>query len=330
MKNIDPLKDSIDFYLKNKKNNKGVVEDASAYKYLFFTHHAKKTKSIQKPGMFDEMADSESIYFDGPNFQYYINENGFRSKSFSEFNQDNVNILFLGCSITQGAGLPEECMWTTKLVNKIENDILNKQIDHYNLSTSGAGIHLIIKNLITFLNTVGKPDYVFAYFPQISRSLIWDSESYINAHYASGPLNQYPKHDQLFSQKYVVEDSLMYNSTLIHMMELICNLSGIKLIWSTWYLDQTETINRIRFNNYFDIPYNSEMHYAAVIEIYKKRGGDSKSYAKEYERNVKIINSFNVNNEPYWSSARDGWHFGTSFHNHVAEQFYKELKDKYI
>ena len=331
MKHIQILKDTLDFYLSDKKYYKYLIKIVSAKNFLVFSPAPIINSKKQISFMSDYIVESEQKHFEGPEFKYFINEDGFRSKNFSEFNPNNTNILFLGCSITQGAGLPEECMWTTKLVDKIKNDTPDKQIDHYNLSISGAGVDLVIKNLITFLNTVGKPDYVFAYFPQISRSIIWDGhESYINVLYPHKHVNSYTEQEDKFSEDYIPEDRLLYVTTLIHMMELICNLSGIKLLWSNWPDHQFKTMREINFNNYFQLDVNMEDHYAEVIEIHKQRGNDVKFYKNDYKNIVKRINKSNVNNEPYWSSARDGWHFGTSFHAHVAEKFYEELKYKYI
>lgn len=330
MKNPQILKETTDFYLKDKKYYDYIIKSLSAEGYLFFSDYSTQWSKKQECHISDYIHYSEEKYFDGPDFKYFINEDGFRSKSFLEFNSNNINILFLGCSITQGVGLPDECMWTTKLVNKIKNDIPDKQIDQYNLSIAGAGIDLIVKNLITFLNTVGKPDYVFAYFPQISRSIIWDKHEYINVHYPHKHLNNYTEKEDKFGENYVTEDRLLHTTTLIHMMELICNLSGIKLVWSTWYHDQFKTIKEINFNNYFELNFNLEDHYAEVMEIHKKRGNDMRFYKNEYKNTVKRINKSNINNEPYWSSARDGWHWGTSFHTYAAEKFYEELKYKYM
>jgi len=330
MKNIQVLKDTLDLYLKNKKYYQYVIDILSAKKFLVFAKDSI-IKSKKTPRLIsDYIFEAEEKYFEGPDFKYFINEDGFRSKNFSEFNSSNINIVFLGCSITAGAGLPEECMWTTKLVDKIKNDIPDKQIDHYNLSISGAGIDIVIKNLITFLNTVGKPDYVFAYFPQISRSIIWDENNYINVLYPHKHIDSFTNQQDKFSENYVPEDRLLYVTTLIHMMELLCNLSGIKLLWSTWNYDQLKAIRDINFNNYFELYVNLEDHYAEVMEVHKQRGNDVRFYENDYKNIVKRINKSNVNNEPYWSSARDGWHWGTSFHTHAAEKFYKELKYKYI
>ena len=328
MKDILELKDSTDLYLKDKKYYDSIIEGVSAKGYLFFLESYNWWSKKQNCSVLNKMHEQEKIYFDGPEFKYFINEYGFRSKSFSEFDLNNINVLFLGCSITQGVGLPEECMWAKKLVDKIQNDMPDKQIDYYNLSIAGGGIHLAIKNLITFLNTVGKPDYIFVYFPQISRSIIWNDENYISV-LLPNKIEKRLNEQEEFLENYNVENTLLYTTTLIHMMELICNLSGIKLIWSTWYNEQMKTIKKVGFNNYFELNINTLDYYAEPIEISKHRGHYTDDYNYQYKYHLKRINKSNINNEPYWSSARDGWHFGTSFHTQVAEKFYIEFKSKY-
>lgn len=294
-----------------------LLNSLSYKKYLFYTgvHHKNGINVCREV---DKLDEPEPKHIDGPDFKYFLNEYGFRSKSFFEFNKKNTNILFVGCSITFGTGLPEESTWYKKFINKINI----KNVDYYNLSINGAGTQVLIKNIITFINTVGKPDYIFMYLPNISRLLKWDENEY------KGIGND------LFVDKknligYSVEDTAMWTSTLLHLLELLCDLSNIKLIWSTWMRDQADFYKSIGFKHYFDLDFNISDLYVTPPEIHKIRNPKYVGYKYEYDKLLKDINKKNINNEPYWSSARDGWHFGSLFSETVSEKFLIEFNRKF-
>lgn len=48
-------------------------------------------------------------------FTYSFNRDGFRCKEFT----DGPNIMFLGCSLTVGIGIPESTRWTDIVADKL-------------------------------------------------------------------------------------------------------------------------------------------------------------------------------------------------------------------
>jgi len=314
------------------KNYNPVVNLFDNRRYLFVTNHS----TVNSDNYFNQAGSSvgslvnhEEKYLDGPDFNYTLNEYGFRSKKFSEFNKNNTNILFLGCSITQGVGLPEESTWYKKLINKISNENPSKKIDFYNISMSGIGVHTIIKNLIVFLNQVGKPDYIFGYMPDSNRSLLWDKDQFHNFHYRNNLNEDFPEREIAYSKNIVIQDLLMRDTTLLHLLELICSLGGIKLIWSTWPPENQNFYNATGFNNYFLFYAPIEDLYVQPNNVAEKIKNDFYYEKKEYDFKLKQINKKNKNNEPYWSSARDGMHYGSFYSEFVADKFFKEFKNRY-
>jgi hypothetical protein len=98
-------------------------------------------------------------------FLYKYNDYGFRCDDFSS--PTDINIVFLGCSVTCGIGLPIEQVWSHLLLEKIRKKT-NKNITFRNLAVGGTGLDIQSTNLYWF-NRLNKIDYVFALFPALIR-----------------------------------------------------------------------------------------------------------------------------------------------------------------
>ena len=77
---------------------------------------------------------------------YVRNSYGHRSKDFSELNLDNY-ILCIGCSITEGVGIPVDTRYSDVLAKLMKCDL-------YNLALGGTGNDIIFYNLTTWFNAV--------------------------------------------------------------------------------------------------------------------------------------------------------------------------------
>lgn len=270
-------------------------------------------------------AGEEKIVNEGY-FNYRINENGFRSKSFKEFNNAKTNILFAGCSISEGVGLPEELSWPNKLVNLMQESNKNLDIDFYNLSVNGSGIFLSIKNIFTFIKTVGKPDYIFILFPQMTRSLSWKLPAgFQNVHYEN-PEVRTDESVKSYRDSYIHENSLMMNMTMINILEYICSILEIKLLWSTWRIEDVEIYKDTDSNNFFELNHQFSQFMLLHPSIYELWHGKNTFYDSEYPKRNKEMNKKNVHNEEYFSISRDGIHPGSHATQLIAEDFFKEAR----
>jgi hypothetical protein len=110
------------------------------------------------------------------NIEYKLNEQYFRSQSFSNFNSNNVNALYAGCSFTFGMGLPDSLLWTSILNDKIEK-YLDKKVEPFNIGFRGFSNYLIIKNIMSFIRTYGKPNFLFIVFPDCAREFLFNEKS---------------------------------------------------------------------------------------------------------------------------------------------------------
>jgi len=93
-------------------------------------------------------------------FSYKFNEHGFRCNSFENIKENGI--IYIGCSHTEGQGLPVTDTWAYKLHQKF-NDI-----PYYNLAKSGTGIDFISKTLYHYIS-IFKPKYIFLQCPDYYR-----------------------------------------------------------------------------------------------------------------------------------------------------------------
>lgn len=313
-----------------------LIKELSADHYIFSTTHSMKyfeeDECIEKKLSFFE----ERIVIEDIPFTYHINENGFRSKSFKKFDDKEINILFAGCSITQGVGLPEDQCWYRKFIYKLEKDFPNKKISFYNLSINGGGYETIFKNILTFINTVGKPNFIFCLFPNIGREIRWCDDSYRNLHYYENEshINQLSefdkKHHLIYKKNYCKEDSLMKFSNLINFLEIFSEFCNIKFLWSTWSSEEKRIFSKLKFKNYFSI--NEDLGNLFIVSDAIQRSNGYYESDKEKRIRELYLNQMNKDNEPYWLTARDGFHPGSYAHTIISDLFYKQCikKDLFI
>lgn len=78
---------------------------------------------------------------DSAAFTYSYNSHGFRCKEFD----DNPCYLALGCSHTEGIGLPEELTWPSQLSTKLDYPVLN-------LGVGGASFDTVVRLLDYYID----------------------------------------------------------------------------------------------------------------------------------------------------------------------------------
>ena len=131
------------------------------------------------------------------------NSMGLRSDEFTK-EHHGMHIVFAGCSITFGDGLPEEFIWPKLVFNKIKEE--HQVSGYYNLGFNGANHFQIFTQIWSYIEHFGNPDVLFINFPDIRRLIDAGVES---------------------RAVYII--ATMYNS-----LHLYCKSVGIKLISFTW------------------------------------------------------------------------------------------------
>ena len=237
---------------------------------------------------------------------YKYNNYGMRCDDFKELHK-NKHILFAGCSYTEGSSISIEHVWSKIVYESISNN--ENASGYFSIARSGAGIHLIWKNVLNYIKKFGVPDSLFILIPNIYRYFVWDDsvKKWSPRPYAYNIPNvfQYakePKHHKnpdISDEK--KSDILFYTLYLMQEIESFCKILGISLIWSTWSVEDSKIFeNSGLYKNYLNISKNADMI----------------SYC--------IENKISLNKKDL--VCRDGIHHGKSFHKFWAYKFYEEYK----
>lgn len=146
---------------------------------------------------------------------YRYNSHGFRSNEFDQ----TPSYLALGCSFTEGIGLPLNQTWPSLLSEKISSNV-------WNLGVSGVGLDVCFRFLDYYLNELNILG-VFVLLPNINRfelhttrGMIW-----VNPHWESNDANE------LLIKKlwYSHDHNSYYNRRKnVLAMERLCQVKGIK------------------------------------------------------------------------------------------------------
>jgi hypothetical protein len=146
-------------------------------------------------------------------FNYKYNNYGFRCDDFTDYNQHKYRILFLGCSDTEGLGLPLKESWAYKLLHRINEDF-NQKIPYWNISMAGSGLDQQVRALYQ-LNDILKPHIIIALFPDSSRREIYNGLYYFKNIKTPNKKKEY--------------DNVFFDNRLI-LYQLGKNLSFLKLL----------------------------------------------------------------------------------------------------
>ena len=91
--------------------------------------------------------------------EYKFNSDGFRSDEFSD--DADISILFMGCSFTEGTGLPVDQTWPSMIIEKIKaipgNE--NKKIPLFSIAIGGSGLDTQSRYLYEQIDKI-KPTYI--------------------------------------------------------------------------------------------------------------------------------------------------------------------------
>lgn len=107
---------------------------------------------------------------------YDYNNYGFRCDDFEDYQKHPIRVLFTGCSLTEGIGLPVEHTWAKLFHNKMCED-LGEKIPYWNIGLGGTGTD----HMLRYLYHVGdllQPQVIISYLPNVERRERWDGETF--------------------------------------------------------------------------------------------------------------------------------------------------------
>ena len=114
--------------------------------------------------------DKSFTTYSDQDFYYKTNSLGFRSEEFDT--PSTAKILYAGCSITEGIGLPVEHTWANFLNVLISSEI-NKPVPLFNVGLGGSSIETICRTVYMVIKQKKiTPDLVMILLPSVSRNEI--------------------------------------------------------------------------------------------------------------------------------------------------------------
>lgn len=222
-----------------------------------------------------------------------FNSQGFRSDEFIT-NHKGKHILFMGCSETQGSNHDLQEAWAYILYNKISKKC--KTSGYFNIALIGQSILTEILIMLSYVEKYGYPDEMYFLAPETSRNMIYLEDDVNN--FVSVNMNQ---DYEMFNTETIMNS---YLNSLIYLkfLESFCLSNNIKLVWTTWYNDELDLLDKMKFKYFFklDIP-NNENKILQILEKYQ-----------DMTKSIK----FNL--------IKEDKHKGLVFHNYWADQFYEK------
>lgn len=239
---------------------------------------------------------SDSIKID-----YNLNSYGYRCNEF-----DNQEILILGCSHTEGHGLPLELTWPYLISKKMNKDYIN-------LAKGGEGAQAQITKAFQFFKEFYKPKYIFAVFPitRLEVPMIGvnsknpTSNGIAKGMFSNKKITKYSKAPHFIEEVLTEEFAIFYNILFIKMLIEYCKSNDIKLIW-TYYRDMNIEIPSL---TNFDSGYFESFYLHDVIKEkchLEFSNNQFFDYAADYD---------------YWPPG----HYGFHQQMHIAESIYSML-----
>lgn len=196
-------------------------------------------------------ADSEENYkidnVFGPNlykpdsFDYTFNTNGFRCDELDE--PSELPIVFLGCSFTEGEGLPVDKTWAYLLLEHIRR-ATGKKIPFWNLAIAGSGTDMNAGILSNFIDQL-RPKYIFYLRPPWMRRTVFVQQDCIQQ-WIPGYVSPH-EHDWQIPDHF--NKSLIHESFAIQqadrsltIIDLLAEKYKTKVFHFPWQLGESENI----------------------------------------------------------------------------------------
>ena len=170
---------------------------------------------------------------------YKMNEYGFRS---DPFEPSNYRLAFIGCSITEGIGLPLEETFSYQVYSNIKKAI-GKEFPYWNLGLGGCGLDSIIRSYYNFHDII-KPQVVIALFTGYRLELFKD------IWYSILPNSDI--HRILSKNPYLIDKNVIrYNTEKnLAMLDLMLEKNKTMLIWDRWDASIFENVDLSHLNNF--------------------------------------------------------------------------------
>jgi hypothetical protein len=320
-------------------NDTGTFLDAILYEPSRFFKVPDYNKNLIYTNKLIKDSPGDHSFF-SHDIQYNLNKKNYRSPAFHK----NTDILFAGCSLTWGAGVPEENIWS----NIVAKDL---NITHASLALSGDSVYGQIKRIFAYFKEFGHPKYIYALFPEFYRMLIPVNEKIFTTKGAIKELKNKPHDDyneyilknafipgtvdkdfkmaiRPFIAEEVVNPEIAHflSAQSIMMLESYCEVAGIKFAWSTWDQKQflvLKTLGPEYYKTLIDINMQDwHIDYDTIEDKYMLNG---KRILCHEDLKKSGPDFFDLGNDRDYGI--DHAHWGSHRHQHVGDIVKKYVSD---
>jgi len=272
---------------------------------------------------------TENVNYGDPVNEYKLNTLGYRSSEFRK-----VPIVFAGCSVTFGVGVPESGIWSTIVGEKLG-------LDYVNLGVPGWSIQAIVDNLFKYFYTHGNPETLFVALPDYNRMLLTSNRDFcrisgsntkpplVQMHHAILPNTlikdraEYSKKPYEFTDFITPEYALLQTFRSINALVSYCKGANIKLVWSTWdYVTNNviqivkEKFNKTSYDNYVYAEFSPNVDCNKDLKpVVNDYSGCHSEYVDKYGENFFCGQDRNKHKD----SSTYSNHPGVHYHIHLAE-----------
>lgn len=167
------------------------------------------------------------------NFSDFINIDFSKIRTDS-YTKDHTgkHILFAGCSVTHGVGLPDQKdNWTNIVYNKINED--DAVSGFYSVAYPGHSVPIQVSLIIRYISEYGTPDVIFFNMPPLSRTFTSNQGMIYTSQIEK-------EQEEDFSGSMLLAKHASFESYLA--LHEYCLVKGIRLISFTW-TDNSLSIN---------------------------------------------------------------------------------------
>jgi hypothetical protein len=246
---------------------------------------------------------------------YVYNNEGHRGPDF----ESGIGLLAVGCSVSNGIGLPLENTWAHQLAEKLNVT--------YNLLSYPAGsISICIRQTIEYIYKYGAPKYLVCLFPnndRVDEYSMGDMQNYsysnkkqVEEKIRNISLSSITSEKNVLTEKsrpVNIKYARLHAASQFVILSRFCSLLNIKFLWGTWS----------DWDNFVSMEYDF-----MPVDSYIKETHSTVSSIQQDD--LVKSNCHSDENDPYFIVGSDEVkHWGTHYHLHVAEHFAQELKTKY-
>ena len=185
--------------------------------------HANRGKTFNWMGS-DTPQNYQNKNYTDYDIKYTYNSHGFRC---DEFVDSKFRMLFLGCSVTEGIGLPITETFSYLIYTEIKNKI-GKDFPYWNLGIGAGGLDSIIRAYYHY-HDILKPQVVISLFPT------YRLEFYNKSCWISIMPNWDP--EEIFKNNhFLIQPSVIkYNTQKnLAILDLLFQKNNTMQIWDTW------------------------------------------------------------------------------------------------